>query len=89
MVGLSEARGIAFENVCRRHCGLDLIAERNRDAAMPTFARAADSCIGLRAPGWKAGGRNEANVRSGLARAAPIADRPSPTSGRRARDAFR
>ena len=72
VVGLSEAREIAFDNVRRRHRGIDPIAERSRAAAMPTFARAADACIELRALGWKAGGRNEANWRSSLAHAAPV-----------------
>ena len=43
---------------------------------MPTFAQALDAYITLRAGGWKAGSRNEANWRSSLAHAAPIADRP-------------
>ena len=76
VVSLSEARDIAFENVRKRHRGIDPIAERSRAAAMPTFAEALDSCIALRADGWKAGSRNEANWRSSLAHAAPIADRP-------------
>ena len=76
VVSLSEARDIAFDNVRKRHRGIDPIAERSRAAAMPTFAEALDSCIALRAGGWKAGSRNEANWRSSLAHAAPIADRP-------------
>ena len=76
VVSLSEARDIAFDNVRKRHRGIDPIAERSRAAAMPTFAEALDSCIALRADGWKAGSRNEANWRSSLAHAAPIADRP-------------
>ena len=76
VVSLSEAREIAFDNVRKRHRGIDPIAERRRAAAMPTFAQAADACIALRAGGWKAGSRNEANWRSSLAHAAPIADRP-------------
>ena len=76
MVSLSEARDIAFDNVRKRHRGIDPIAERRRAAAMPTFAEALDSCIALRAGGWKAGSRNEANWRSSLAHAALIADRP-------------
>ena len=49
MLSLSEARGIAFDNVRKRHRGIDPIAERRRAAAMPTFAEALDSCIALRA----------------------------------------
>ena len=75
VVSLSEAREIAFDNVRKRHRGIDPIAERRRAAAMPTFAQAADSCIALRAGGWKAGSRNEANWRSSLAHAAPLANR--------------
>ena len=75
VVSLSEARDIAFQNVRKRHRGIDPIAERRRAAAMPTFAQAADSCIALRAGGWKAGSRNEANWRSSLAHAAPLANR--------------
>ena len=55
VVSLSEARDIAFDNVRKRHRGIDPIAERSRAAAMPTFAEALDSCIALRADGWKAG----------------------------------
>ena len=76
VVSLSEARDIAFGNVRKRHQGINPIAERKRAAAMPTFAQAADSYIKLQAGGWKAGSRNEANWRSSLAHAAPIADRP-------------
>ena len=75
VVSLSEARDIAFDNVRKRHRGIDPIAERERAAAMPTFAEALDSCIALRAGGWKAGSRNEANWRSSLAHAAPLANR--------------
>ena len=75
VVSLSEAREIAFDNVRKRHRGIDPIAERSRAAAMPTFAEALDSCIALRADGWKAGSRNEANWRSSLAHAAPLANR--------------
>ena len=75
VVSLSEARDIAFDNVRKRHRGIDPIADRERAAAMPTFAQAADSCIALRAGGWKAGSRNEANWRSSLAHAAPLANR--------------
>ena len=59
----------------KRHRGIDPIAERRRAATMPTFAEALDSCIALRAGGWKAGSRNEANWRSSLAHAAPLANR--------------
>ena len=61
VVSLSEARDIAFDNVRKRHRGIDPIAERRRAATMPTFAEALDSCIALRADGWKAASRNEAN----------------------------
>ena len=75
VVSLSGARAIAFDNVRKRHRGIDPIAERRRAAAMPTFAEALDSCIALRADGWKAGSRNEANWRSSVAHAAPLANR--------------
>ena len=75
VVSLSEAREIAFDNVRKRHRGIDPIAERSRATTMPTFAEALDSCIALRAGGWKAESRNEANWRSSLAHAAPLANR--------------
>ena len=55
MVSLSEARDIAFENVRKRHRGIDPIADRERAAAMPTFAQALDAYITLRAGGVEGG----------------------------------
>ena len=83
VVSLSEARAIAFDNVRKRHRGIDPIAERRRAAAMPTFAEALDSCIALRADGWKAGAatRRTGEAASRTRRRSPIErSMPSPAT---------
>ena len=64
VVSLSEARDIAFENVRKRHRGIDPIADRERAAAMPTFAQALDAYITLRGGGGGGGGNG---IRFGVA----------------------
>ena len=76
IVGLAEARAMAFENVKQRHHGINPFAKRERTETIPTFAEAVEAFIALQRPGWKAGSRNEANWRSSLAHAAPLNDRP-------------
>ena len=79
---LSEARQMAFENARAAARGEPLVhgGKRRRGVravrTMPSFREACDSYIKLQAVSWKAGSRNEANWRSSLAHAAPIADMP-------------
>ena len=65
MVTLAEARDLALE--CKRaaHRGDDPRAVRGR-RGVPTFADAADRVIALHAPGWKDGGKTEAQWRASL-----------------------
>ena len=79
VVTLAEAREIAFENVRKRQRGINLVADRKRVRTVPTFAAAADAYIALQAAGRKPGSQNEANLRSSLAHAKAIADRPVDT----------
>ena len=76
VVSLAEARNIAFENVRKRHQGIDPSVRARPARAVPTFAEAADACIASRRRGWKAGTRNEGNWRSTLGHAAPLAGVP-------------
>ena len=76
VVSLREAREFAFENVRKRHRGIDPIADREPASAAPTFAVMADKYIQLQAQSWRAGSRNEKNWRSSLVYAKAIADRP-------------
>ena len=76
VVSLREARDIAFENVRKRHRGIDPIAARKPASAAPTFAVMADEYIKLQAQSWRAGSRNETNWRSSLVHAKAIADAP-------------
>ena len=76
VVSLREARDIAFENVRKRHQGINPIADRKRQTTVPTFAVMADEYIQVQAQSWRAGSRNETNWRSSLVHAKAIADRP-------------
>ena len=80
-ITLAEARSMAFDNARALARGEGLVhgGERRRGApavrAVPTFAEACNEYIKLQAASWKPGSRNEANWRSSLAHALPIADR--------------
>ena len=76
VVSLREARDIAFENVRKRHRGIDPIAARKPASAAPTFAVMADEYLQLQAQSWRKGSRNEANWRASLVHANAIADAP-------------
>ena len=76
VVSLSEARSVAFENVRKRHQGINPIADRKRQTTVPTFAVVAHEYIQLQAQSWRKGSRNEANWRASLVHAKAIADAP-------------
>ena len=55
---LDEAREAAYRNARAVRQGVDVLAERRKLAAVPTFAEAAEATISLHSGGWKAGSRN-------------------------------
>ena len=50
---LEEARDAAYQNARAVRQGVDILGERRKLAAVPTFSEAAESVIALYAPGWK------------------------------------
>ena len=76
VVSLREARDIAFENVRKRHRGINPLAARKPASAAPSFAVMADEYLQLQAQSWRKGSRNEANWRASLVHAKAIADAP-------------
>lgn len=67
IVTLNEARQAAIDNVRAVRAGVDVLADRKRKAAIPTFAEAGEKVIELHAPTWKDGSRTAAIWRSRLA----------------------
>ena len=67
IVTLNEARQAAIDNVRAVRAGVDLLADRKRKAAVPTFAEAGEKVIELHVPTWKDGSRTAAIWRSRLA----------------------
>ena len=50
---LDEARDAAYQNARSVRHGVDVLAERRKSAAVPTFSEAAESVIALYSPSWK------------------------------------
>ena len=66
-VTLNEARQAAIDNVRAVRAGVDVLADRKRKTAVPTFADAGEKVIELHVPTWKDGSRTAAIWRSRLA----------------------
>ena len=67
IVTLNEARQAAIDNVRAVRAGVDVLADRKRRAAVPTFAEAGEKVIEFHVPTWKDGSRTAAIWRSRLA----------------------
>ena len=55
LVALAEARETALNNARAVRAGVDLLTEKRRTSAMPTFQEAAERVVELHAPTWRNG----------------------------------